>query len=462
MQVQEIETFIKGIKPVKTFFSSFILPVYFGRYGDYSVFYSPGKVFIMFESSARRFQDILQGKMRSNGEDDLDKAASNLIEHAVNVHKAREKEITREFIPKCLTLYLHEQCRFNCKYCISRERKNSRKPINPNSVKSAARYVLDCCRQKKIPMTTVYHGWGEPTQDFHLLKKIIEIIEDYANKYRVSLYNYLATNGQLTSDQALYLSKKFDSIGISCDGPENIQGKQRPDCDLALIKEAAHIMKEEGVYLSIRTTITPLSFKRQKEIAEYILENLRPDEIHFEPVYLDNNNLFSPDTAVEYVSHYLEAYKSARSKNVNMIFSGSRSKEIHGPFCNINRNVLNLDYTDTILACFASWEQNKQGFYVIGEAQDEGLFLNEEKIERLKVSVSQNNPSKCISCFNYYHCAGLCPDICSIGSTRLAGLDPTFFFRCRLQALIGGSQILRAVEAIKSRLRPTAVLWKEM
>ena len=128
--------------------------------------------------------------------------------------------------------------------------------------------------------------------------------------------------------------------------------------------------------------------------------------------------------------------------------SGSRPQEIHGAYCHIWRNVLNLTPEGTGTACFKLSDATtvqKQGVALGGWDEHDGHFrLDREQVDRLKGALDQE-PEDCVTCFNRYHCACQCPDRCLLETdSQVDG------FRCRTQALLADAIIQERADMLVS------------
>jgi sulfatase maturation enzyme AslB (radical SAM superfamily) len=227
------------------------------------------------------------------------------------------------------------------------------------------------------------------------------------------------------------------------------------------VERAAEIIHAENKPLHIRATITSRSIFHQSEIADYICRRLRPQEIHVEPVYLGgraNEKLhLDLEQAEEFVDHFFNAKAVARTYGIPWLSSGSRPGEIHGPYCNVFRNVLHLLPGDGATACFkmTNTDSARAANVLIGEydqAVDE-YHLDVPLIQQTQATMSRSM-ADCATCFNQFHCSRLCPDYCMV--EEKAPLAQT---RCRVQALLAERMLEETVQSWRrTRSRSNGVL----
>jgi radical SAM protein with 4Fe4S-binding SPASM domain len=214
-----------------------------------------------------------------------------------------------------------------------------------------------------------------------------------------------------------------------------------------VVERTARILVGTGVDLSARVTVTPASMRYQSEIVEYLGGGLGIRKLRLEPMYqgrTDRDDGFEPAQADEFVRYFLVARRVARRIGCHLQLSGVRTAEVHGPYCNVLRDTLQLTPDGTATACFLCTDGRNpcEAPMVLGRVDPESgeFVLDEERISTLR-RMAATIPARCQQCVNIYHCARDCPDVClTLGeetdATRQGG------FRCRVQKLLGESWIL--------------------
>jgi sulfatase maturation enzyme AslB (radical SAM superfamily) len=427
-----------------------------------ALFYAPGYLAVVEDSLADKFEEALRGTGPSIWE-----AVVDLQQHAAAALRAWTDLRTRPYFPVCLTLYLNEQCNLNCVYCFASpgKRTNTTVPLSLNAVQSAARLVAENCQRASCPFTVVFHGGGEPALDLANMERLLTAIEETAWEYKFPIFRYIATGGAIPPENVRWLAKHFDLIGLSCDGPSEIQDRQRPLRNgmgsAALVERAAEIIHTEHKPLHIRTTITSDSVDRQEEIAEYICHFLHPQEIHVEPVYFggraNDKPHLEPEQAEQFVAHFYNAKAVAQTYGIPWLSSGCRPGEIHGPYCNVFRDVLHLLPGDGATACFKMTNTDSacNVNLLIGDydqATDE-YRLDTFLVQKTQAVMSQSS-SDCVTCFNQFHCSRLCPDHCLAEEK-----SPSSQARCQVQALLAERMLEETAQSWRrTRSRDNGVL----
>jgi sulfatase maturation enzyme AslB (radical SAM superfamily) len=417
------------------------VPIFRRNRGGHAVFYAPGFLAVSEASLADAFESRLGA-----GKASQDPVAAALRDHAERADASRSAAPTAPFEPVCLTLYLGNQCNLRCSYCYAEPSRATALRLDWPTIRPAGERVLTNCERRNVPLTLAVHGGGEPTLFPGLIDRVLDELEQAAASRGVPLVRYVATNGVLSAVRARWLARRFDIVGLSCDGPEPYQTAQRPTWaggpSTRFVERTAKAVKAAGKPLHVRVTITSATRHHQPEIARYLCEQLRPDEIHLEPLYLGgragSSASLRPEHAPAFLDGFLEARRVAAGYGVSLLTSGSRVAELHGPYCNVFRDVLQLVPGGVATACFkvADAAAADARTMTIGRQEDgSGLQLDLQRIAALRQGLSRW-PERCRSCFNRFHCTLGCPDSCPVDER--AGPSE---FRCQVQMALALSAL---------------------
>ncbi|MBN2821633.1 MAG: radical SAM protein [Coriobacteriia bacterium] len=351
------------------------------------------------------------------------------------------------FQPECLTVFLSNRCNLACSYCHSVASARREPPLSSEVVADAARIVARSCAERGVPMTLVLHGGGEPLLDREDAARVLGIVCLQAESARVALSTYVATNGVLPEATVRWAAAGFDLIGLSCDGPADVQDVQRPRRDggstSTIVERTAAILREGGAHFHVRATITAATLTRQRDVVAYAIEVLKPAEVRLEPVYDNPSRVpgLMAEDASAFVEGFLEARRYGAELGVPVTTSLLRPEEPHGPYCNVLRHVVNLAPGDFATGCFV--ESRAQGALRrgvhIGSVGISGRFeLDDARIAAL-IAVCGRVPEECMGCPIEHACSRGCPDVC-IAMQDAVRLHDTF--RCRAQRLLAGEVAL--------------------
>ena len=430
------------------------LPIFRRELEAQTLFYAPGYLVKVESARAAAFASSLLDSSPAGGAE-----AGELRQHALSAIERRRKDIEAEFIPYCLTLYLHNRCNLKCGYCFSapEDAASPAPPLTLDAIRAAAEIVARSCQQAGQRFTAVFHGGGEPALDPARAESALQVVEAAAAAFQLDIFRYIATNGALSIEQAAWLARRFDLIGLSCDGPASLQERHRPlqngGSSTPLVERTADIVHAAGKPLHVRVTVTPDSLPELEAVAVYICEQLRPEEIHVEPVYQGGRAVaeacFWPDQAEEFTEAFFKARTIAHRHGVRWLASGSRPGEVHGPYCHILRNVLQLIPGDLVTNCFKNTTAFSQpSSQIIGrfDASSRSIQLDQKAIIRIQGNL-RAPAETCAACFNQFHCAAACPDECRGNGGILIEAG----FRCRVQALMAEQLLLETASGWKAR-----------
>ncbi len=178
-------------------------------------------------------------------------------------------------------------CNLRCIYCFYYEKKNifSKQQIMSNEILN--RYIEDYI--KSNPTEEVIFGWqgGEPTlAGLQFFVKVVEL----QNKYKGSkkILNTLQTNGILLDREwAKFLKENYFLVGISIDGPEEINNQFRVDSNgvgtFEKVIQVVKLLKEESVEFNTLTCIHRKNWMKGKEIYQF-LKSIGSQFLQFIPI----------------------------------------------------------------------------------------------------------------------------------------------------------------------------------
>lgn len=414
------------------------LPVFKICQGRHMVLYTPG--------SGIRTQDIPAAELRSlfmnpSGiqDSEIRVLVLNLLENAEEVVRKWEARESSPFNPECLTIHVGSDCNMNCAYCYASIEKtgNGRLAGFPDSdaIAAAVDFVTSKTINRSGRLTVAYHGSGEPSFHWDRLTSACCQIEQIAAQREINLFSYMATNGCIDEWQIKWLAEHMDLIGISCDGPPDIQRTQRSKGKRKYpsVEMICKRLSDLGSRFDIRVTVTPDSMSRLPEITGYLIENCMARNIRIEPVYLAGNNSFREADADLFYDYFIRSATIAAENGVGFGYSGVRTDELHSTYCDVLRNTVRLTVDGNSRNCFCLMDARSD--FITGSYDKlKSSFRLRSDIDALKNHASRI-PSECNECISLYHCSRGCPDFCLFENDYhgTPKLDP---FRCRLHQLI--------------------------
>ncbi|MDR2801245.1 MAG: radical SAM protein [Desulfovibrio sp.] len=451
------------------------LPIYeLAGPGGTVLLYTPETLAVVTGEQAVLLRQAWNGGTETREEVSLREQSDWLLGHARNAVAARTRWLAEEYLPECLTVYLSNQCALRCSYCFAAPARTAARSggcLHPDAFTAAAELVGRNCADRGRVFQLACHGGGEPTLHWDLALRLVGISKAVAERHAVPWSGYIATNGVVPLKRAREMAAIFGRVGVSCDGPPDIQDRQRPSSDGAptsdRVRRTAAVLKEAGARLDLRATITPETVSRQAEILEYLAAELGADYVTFEPVYStgagnggDRHGGLDPE---EWAWHFMRAKRAALRHNVALTFSGVRPDEHHGPHCNTLRQSLHLTPDGRATNCFLVVDGDHPGHrsrIIGGFDRRSGRFaLDRDKIASLRERASGIGAG-CRACFAAYHCARSCPDDCALPDDLHPSENAAeASFRCRLNRAVGRALINEAaLELLREEARASSAV----
>jgi uncharacterized protein len=368
-----------------------------------------------------------------------------------------EEASHQEFTAECLTIYVNNQCNMRCRYCYSKPDADMNGNVSEQGVRAAARLVAGMCAASNRPFTLAFHGGGEPTLDPLLLDRLLDIARKEAGHFMLQPRTYIATNGVVSRETARRLAERFDLVGVSCDGPPEIQDRNRPGRDGRPLSDyvgrTMSILQQHGRPFHVRVTISRETVHCQEEIVSYLLERYAPAEIRLEPVYVNRSGEALPDVscAAVFAQGFLAAQKVGEAGGIPVATSITRPEAVYGPYCNVLRRVLNLVPGDFATGCFL--ESRLEGITRRGVQTGSldfthGVFRMDSENIRSLIARCSVPPTGCIECLCSCHCTFGCPDRCALEKAESFPLREAAMgsFRCLVNRMLMETIIIDAAD----------------
>jgi len=432
------------------------IPVFYFSGLDANFYYASGQLVRVVREKIIDFETGLRQPQNSKYIE-----VKRLYEKAAAGKRRFEALRTNPYSPVCLTLYLNQTCPLDCVYCFSAlDMIKEKRTISENAIAAAIRFVAANCEMAGLPLTVVFHGGGEPVDSWKQIDRVQSYLREIKDKQNIPVFRYLATNGFISGERARWLARSVDMVGLSCDGPSYIQISQRPTRKKSkydssfCIEQTGKILRDAGIPVQIRVTLTRQTFTQQVEICDYLLNEFLPQSIHVEPVYSGGNSrsdyYLREEDIEKFTACYVEAKSLALHKGSNWELSGTRLNDIHMAYCNQFRQVLQLIPGEIVVACFktvghqqSGRSDRKIGWY---EPIMDHIVLDEEKICTLRNEYII--PEKCDDCFIKFQCTHNCPNGCPMDDYQESN------FLCKLNQKISSADLLRFMSEMERSSDP--------
>jgi uncharacterized protein len=323
------------------------------------------------------------------------------------------------------SFFLTTRCNLRCIYCYnSKERATLKEQSLPLHI---ARAGVDYFFSNYDSRHIRFYGPGEPTQEFELLKDIVNYAREKAGT-RLSVE--IQTNGCFGNDIRRWLLDNINIIWVSFDGEPDIQNKNRP-CIGGIpsapiiegnVKWLSENRETRNLMIGARVTITDINVNQQKRIIDYF-QSLGIQYIWTDPLFpaVDEIPVCDDETKLcdyhfdmdSYVDNYIEAYKYAQTRN---IFYGSflicNFDGICNKHCRACTPTPHFTTDGYVSACdLVTFGKNAYHMdcFVYGKWNEEtqAFCFDEEKIRMLQ-NRSTDNMEHCKKCNVKEHCGGYC------------------------------------------------------
>jgi len=336
----------------------------------------------------------------------VEKIPKSLIDSGLFTKK--EIDVSKEINgknPKNVYINLTTDCNLNCSYCFSFGGKEKYR------IKEELIFdFLDQLSLTKRKINLLFQGGGEQTLEFELLKKTIS----YAKKKIPEVYIYLFTNGVLSENVCNWIIGNIDWIGLSIDGPPEIQDKQRPlkngKASSPYVERTVERLIEKNKGFLINSVITNLSIGKEEKIIKYF-HNLKAEKVAFEIAnnYGKVGNKKIPSIK-RYLSSLLKLYELGEETGIKVFFKGIKKSGVFlNNYCTVSKFCLNVNGEITICPIISKLNMNETSKkLVIGDYNSDGEFeFQENKMDLIRNRFFKME--KCKKCNYIWLCGTGCP-----------------------------------------------------
>jgi len=317
-----------------------------------------------------------------------------------------------------ISFLVSARCDLNCYYCyVPKMRK-----IDPNDevidIEFAIVGMKDFFEQNKSRKIRFF-GAGEPTTAFDIMKEIRnKTFEFVGNNLEVELQ----TNGYFSAQIADWVEKYVNTLWISCDGPPEIQDKQRPvkegkRSSQVVLHNIERFSQCPNMQFGIRVTVSEENFSKQVELIEYFHE-LGVRYVCMAPTYAStaNPDITSP-SLLEFARYFVPAFLKA--KELRMFYQTHlivNFDEKVGVYCRACTPCPHLTSDGYVSCC--DWAlfgpkylpgPLQQLVYGRWDKKKKLIIYDKEKITRIQARNTKTlETGACSNCKILYHCAGGC------------------------------------------------------
>jgi len=324
-----------------------------------------------------------------------------------------------------VSFFLTTRCNLRCIYCYNSEKRAAIKEqsLPLHIAKAGMDYFFSANQSRHIR----FYGPGEPTQEFELLKSIVEYGKE---KVGDELTAELQTNGCFGHHVREWLLDNVNIIWVSFDGEPKIHDANRPCANgkpsSPIIEENVKWLlsnaDENKLMIGARVTTTNDNVYRQKQTVDYFsslgIKYIWTDPVFpsvgIVPVCCDKQKLgeYSFDMDA-YADNYIEAYRYAKKSGIfygsflTCNFDGKCNK--HCRACTPVPHFTTDGYVSACDLVTFGQEAHHMDCFVYGKWNEEKkqFEFDETKVQMLQERTT-DNMHHCKTCEVREHCGGYC------------------------------------------------------
>lgn len=310
-------------------------------------------------------------------------------------------------------------CNLRCKYCSVGEPDSIY--MSPEIAKASIEKIVLRSEEKNFTKF-IWHG-GEPLLlgiDFY--KKIIEI-ERPLRKEGYNIKNVVQTNGTLITDEwAKFLRENYFGVGLSIDGPKEINDLTRVfDKNIGsfeAIQQGTKRLEKQGVEYGYLTVISKYNVSRTDEIIDFMVQQGKRFKLvavspigraakAIEDIMMEGDH-FS-DSQIKLFERWMNkgnlCERSALWKYAVPVLTGDPIECLFQEDC--QKSFIGVDSNGDVYPCGRFCGGDKFKYGNIGVDSFEDIWNNPLRLA-LKER-SKNLPQSCQKCQNKQICNGGCP-----------------------------------------------------
>lgn len=379
---------------------------------DCYLVYSPLHMvlFVVSKIGAYKFLQLKRGNILSDSEQILEIIQQNSEKNLSNTTFNRKPTAD---ITICPTF----RCQLRCLYCFANggERQND---LSLDAAKAAIDLVLNNKISQQIKSSQLtWHGGGEPTLTWQLVQEVSLYHREKSLKLGVKPKLSIVSNGIWTEEIEKWIIENFDRITISCDGPADIQNKQRPILDgspsAPLVYKTLKALHYHKSNFGIRATITENNIHRMPEMVEFFYHLCKPRTLQFERLSTCGRceqSKIQAGAVDDYIFYFKEAFKKAKKLKMNLGCSGVRIFRRTKYYCGAGGYTICVTPEGLLTTCHRV-DSHFHPFadkFIFGEWDGSRFQWRWNQLIELQKNLSVDNLNKCQNCFCKYTCAGGC------------------------------------------------------
>jgi uncharacterized protein len=349
--------------------------------------------------------------------------------------------------PITVVLMMGNKCNLRCVYCYANSGERASEKMTWEIARIGIDIVAKNAQTRGLDSFELsFHGGGEPTANWQVLKKSVE----YARKKPIRSIVSMASNGIMSRAKRRFVAENFDGISLSFDGLPHIQNMQRPTINgkpsFPILEKTIKAFDHSGLAYGIRMTVMPKHINLLVKMVEFVCENTGAGHIQVEPVFPEGrgkNEVWTDKALSIFAEQYPEALSIAQKNSREFFYSGATPDSITNRFCTAAVDALVLLPSGDISSCFEihSRRHSKADDYIFGKIVKDKVLISKDKWKSV-IARTGNSIEYCQDCFCLYSCAGDCM------SKTFSGSSPDLFspsWRCQINRELSKQKLLHNI-----------------
>lgn len=347
-------------------------------------------------------------------------------------------------------LITSDNCNLRCIYCYGSS-GDSGSLMSYEIAKTAVDLLIENAGKLKTGFIDLgFHGGGEPTLNWSVLKEVVEYAESRCKHEELNLRSAICTNGMLaTEENVQWLAEHIKSITVSIDGPPEFQNLQRPRADggpsFDHVANTIDIFRSLGKSFVFRSTATAYTSGKMPEIYTYLVDRFHPAIICIEPLFMCGRcetTQCKPPEAQSFINDIIQTMNLTKKKKVPLQYSGGRLFYIDNIFCGASGKNFFVTPSGDVTSCVevTNRADPRADLFMYGEYDhDAGVFRFDVERYRKLCTLQVQKFESCKDCYARWHCSGDClakkPNMDEIGLNSNS-------YRCLINRAVTRQQLL--------------------
>jgi uncharacterized protein len=362
---------------------------------------------------------LCQAKARLEGkilDPDETRPLDNLLHTIESSEVTAQAQHSGPLVPNFLGIIPTRACNLSCAYCGFGAGTAPRETMDPEMAATAVDWMAEQALKAGQDRLDIHFFGGEPFVAPDVVEVVIHRARAAADKFGLTTYFEVATNGVFNEDQARFVGDYFDTVVLSFDGPEKLHDLHRPGKNgqgsYQKVFRTAERLSRSPTKLCFRVCISQDSVVRMEQMAVWFCETFQPSVINFEtlkPTEESEAAGLKPPDPYLFAAHYVRASRLVEGYGMEAVYAAANLEEPRHSFCPVGQDTLIVSPDGRISGCYLPQEEwLKQGLNLdVGRLKSNGtLHIEKQAVENLRRLVTQK--PKCERCFCRWTCAGGC------------------------------------------------------